>query len=335
MSRAMTVIAEIAQAHDGSLGTAHAYVDAVADAKADAIKFQCHIAAEESTPSEPWRIKFSPQDETRYEYWKRMEFSSSQWRELKSHCDERRLEFICSPFSVAAVELLEGIGVERWKVASGEVRNAELLGVILETGKPLLVSTGMSPWPEIDEIVDQMRSAKADFSLFQCTSQYPTPPEHVGLNVLGEMRERYGCPVGLSDHSGQIYAGLAAAALGAEFLELHTVFSRQCFGPDVSSSITLEELSQLVEGVRAISRMRANHVDKSVKADELSGMRKLFMRSVVTRSALPAGAVLGRGDLACKKPGTGIPGERLSAVVGRRLKVAVAADHVLMEDELE
>src|SRR5215467_12366476 len=103
------VVAEVAQSHDGSLGMAHAFIDAIADAGADAVKFQTHIAAEESTPGEPWRVKFSPQDETRYEYWRRMEFTKQQWLGLKEHADERGILFMSSPFSIAAVELLAEI----------------------------------------------------------------------------------------------------------------------------------------------------------------------------------------------------------------------------------
>src|SRR2546427_6005943 len=112
------VIAEVAQNHDGSLGAAHAYIDAVARAGADAVKFQTHIAAAESTAGEPWRVKFSRQDATRYDYWKRMEFTEEQWHGLKKHAEERGLLFLSSPFSVEAVELLERVGVPAWTAPS-------------------------------------------------------------------------------------------------------------------------------------------------------------------------------------------------------------------------
>ncbi len=123
----MYIIAEIAQAHDGSLGMVHAYIDAVAKTGCDAIKFQTHIAAAESSIQEPFRVKFSKQDKTRFEYWKRMEFTLEQWKEIKQHCDEVGLEFMSSPFSNAAVDLLEEVGVKRYKIGSGEVNNFVLL----------------------------------------------------------------------------------------------------------------------------------------------------------------------------------------------------------------
>src|SRR6185369_1654861 len=128
-----------------SLGTAHAFVDAIADAGADAVKFQTHIAAAESTPSEPFRVKFSRQDATRYDYWRRMEFSEDGWRGLAQHCADRGVLFISSPFSLEAVDLLERVGQPIWKVASGEVSNTRLLDRVLATGKPVLLSSGLSP----------------------------------------------------------------------------------------------------------------------------------------------------------------------------------------------
>ena len=113
------VIAEIGQAHDGSLGNAHAYIDAIANTGADAVKFQTHIASAESTKDEPWRVKFSLQDETRYDYWRRMEFSKEQWVGLKKHADDKGLLFLSSAFSIEAFELLQRVGVSAWKVASG------------------------------------------------------------------------------------------------------------------------------------------------------------------------------------------------------------------------
>ena len=329
------IIAEIAQAHDGSLGTAHAYIDAVANAGADAIKFQTHIAAAESTPGEPWRVKFSPQDETRYEYWQRMEFTETQWNGLKQHADERGLLFYSSPFSIEAVELLSRVGVAGWKVASGEVSNPQMFARMAATGLPILLSTGMSPWSEIDTMVGRIQDHKLPVTVFQCTSMYPTPPEKIGLNVIDEMRQRYPrAQIGLSDHSGQIFAGLAAAALGIDVLELHVTFSREAFGPDVPASVTLPELKQLVAGIRQIEAMLAHPVDKDAVADELAPMRQLFMKSVVPTQALPAGTILERHHLTVKKPGSGIPAEELDSLLGRRLAREVTPTELLAWSDL-
>ena len=327
------IIGEVAQAHDGSLGFAHAFIDSIANAGADAVKFQTHIATAESTPSEPWRIKFSQQDATRYEYWQRMEFTEDQWHGLKRHADERGLLFLSSPFSVEAVELLSRVGVAGWKIASGELNNKPLLDHIAATGLPIILSTGMSPLEEIDRAVEWIRAYKLPFAVLQCTTAYPCPPESIGLNMIAAFQEKYGCPAGLSDHSGTIYPGLAAAALGCDVLEVHVTFSRELFGPDVPASVTTQELKQLVEGIRFVERMVENPIQKDVIARQMEPLRNLFTKSVVARQSLPAGTVLRAEHLASKKPGTGIPASRLPDVVGATLRRDIEADDLLQEDD--
>lgn len=330
-SSGCVIIGEVAQAHDGSLGMAHAFIDAIAQAGADAVKFQTHIADAESTPHEPWRVKFSRQDETRFDYWKRMEFTEKQWLELKQHADERGLLFLSSPFSVEAVELLARIGVAAWKIASGEVGTTEMLEKMAASQLPILLSTGMSSLDEIDKAVEKV----SPLAVMQCASAYPCPPEKVGLNMISLFRERYGCAVGLSDHSGTIYPGLAAVTLGIEVLEVHVTFSREMFGPDVPASITTSELCQLVEGIRFIEKALSNPVDKDAVAEETAPLRKIFSKSVVARKDLSPGTVLRQEDLAVKKPGTGIPASRLREIVGSRLIRSLKADEMVLEKDVE
>jgi N-acetylneuraminate synthase len=329
------VIGEVALTHDGSLGLAHAFVDAIANAGADAVKFQTHIATAESTPSEPFRVKFSRQDNTRYDYWKRMEFTEEGWRGLADHARERGILFLSSPFSIQAVELLDRIGMPLWKIASGETSNAMLLDRILDTGKPVLLSTGMSPVEEIDAAVARVRARHVDVGVLQCTTAYPCPPEKIGLNLIPFYRERYRCWVGLSDHSATIYPGLAAATMGIDMLEVHVALSREMFGPDVIASVTTQELGQLVDGIRFIEKMKAHPLDKDASAQETAPLRKLFTRSLVASTNLPAGTVIAREHLAIKKPGTGLAPDRLDEIIGRRLKRPVVADQVLAADDIE
>lgn len=334
-ARRCFIIGEVAQAHDGSLGTAHAFIDAIAKAGADAVKFQTHIASAESTPAEPWRVRFSPQDATRYDYWRRMEFSEPQWAALRAHATERGLKFLSSPFSREAVDLLSRVGVHAWKIASGELATPDLFEGIAETGLPVYLSTGMSTLAEVDDAVARVKSRNLALTVMQCTSAYPCGPERVGLNLLEEYRRRYCTPVGLSDHSGTIFPGLAAATLGAAVLEVHVTLSREMFGPDVAASVTTTELRQLVDGVRFIETMMARPVDKDAMAGELGTVRALFTKSVVARADLPPGTVLQPTHLIAKKPGSGIPASRIGQLTGRRVKRHVAADALLSEDDLE
>ena len=329
------IIGEVAQAHDGSLGLAHAFVDAIANTGADAVKFQTHIAAAESTSAEPWRVRFSKQDDTRYAYWRRMEFTEEQWRGLKQHAEERGLLFLSSPFSDEAVDLLQRLGVRAWKVPSGDVGNRALLDRIIATRLPIILSSGMSPIEELDGAVGRIKAAGVPLTVLQCTSMYPCPPEKIGIDVMAVFRERYQCPVGLSDHSGTIFAGLAAATLGADTIETHVTLSREMFGPDQSSSITTAELRQLVDGVRFIERMRRGSSAKDDLSAETAPLRALFTRSLAPRVNLPSGTILKNEHLTLKKPGTGIPGERISELIGRRIRRPLRADELIQETDLE
>jgi N,N'-diacetyllegionaminate synthase len=328
------IVAEVAQAHDGSLGMAHAFIDAIAAAGAHAVKFQTHIAAAESTSDESWRVKFSRQDATRFEYWKRMEFSEEQWVGLKKHAEERKLKFLSSPFSIEAIELLTRVGVSAWKVASGEVSNTPMFERMIATKLPVILSTGMSSLEEIDAVVERVKEARLPLTVLQCTSAYPCPPEKIGLNLIPFFRDRYKCAVGLSDHSGTVYPGLAAATLGIDVLEVHVTLSREMFGPDVSVSITTAELRQLVEGIRFIETMNAHPLEKDALISELKPIRDLFTKSIVARCDLPAGTILEEEHLSVKKPGTGIPASRLNEVVGQTLRRSVIADQILQESDL-
>lgn len=320
-------IAEIGLAHDGSLGAAHAYVDAVANIGADAVKFQTHIAEEESTEREKFRVKVFPQDVTRFDYWNRTAFCKSQWIELADHARERGLFFLSSPFSNLAVDWLMECGVVAWKVASGEVRNRPMLEHMCATGLPLLISSGMSSWAELDEVVDFVQRKDAKLGVMQCTSAYPCPPASWGLNAVTEMRSRYGLPVGFSDHSGSLAPCIAATAIGASIIEFHIAFSCQQFGPDASASLDLESSSLLVPAVKATSEARNNPFDKDKNACAMRGMRETFMKSVVARKDLRPDHVLTIDDLAFKKPCVGISAWRYEQLIGQQLTIAVKKDH--------
>lgn len=322
------VIAEAGMSHDGSLGNAIRMAEVAAECGADAVKFQLHDAEAETTRDAPSPPYF--RHESRWEYFRRTAFTDEQWRTLKKACEAAGIEFLCSVFSVEAVERLERLGVARYKIGSGEVTNLELVRRVAATGKPVLLTSGMSSWAELDAAV---AAAGEDVTVLQCTSEYPTPPERVGLNVLRELRERYGRPVGLSDHTLGSYAAFAAVALGAVAVEKHFTLSRELYGADARFGLEPDELEDLVEGVREIETMLAHPVDKD-DLEPFEEMKRVFEKSVVTVADVPAGATIERTMLAAKKPGTGIPAARLDDVVGRTAARDLPADTVVTEDAL-
>jgi len=328
------LIAEIAQAHDGSLGILHSYIDAVAQTGVQAIKFQMHIAEAESSIYEPFRVQFSKEDATRFDYWKRMEFTLAQWQEIKAHCDAVGLDFICSPFSNMAVDWLETIGVKTYKVGSGEVNNFLLLEKIAQTGKPIIISSGMSNFEELDQTVTFLKSKNVDFSILQCTTAYPTKPEQYGFGVMQELKERYQVTVGFSDHSAKVSTGIAAVALGAEILEFHVVFHREMFGPDAIASLTVEETKQLAVAVNDIYLAQNSSLNKN-NNEAFKALKTIFEKSLAINKNLPAGHVLTFADLESKKPkGFGISATDFQQVIGRKLKVDKTQWDFLNEEDL-
>tara|TARA_R110002050_G_scaffold188521_3_gene322979 strand:+ start:504 stop:1526 length:1023 start_codon:yes stop_codon:yes gene_type:complete len=329
------IIAEIAQAHQGSFDRALAYIDAVSKTGVDAVKFQVHIAEAESSIHEPFRIKIAGGDKTRLDYWKRMEFSLDQWKAIKRRCEERGVEFMASPFSNAAVDLLEKLGVLRYKIGSGEVNNFLMLEKIAETKKPIILSSGMSSFNELDETVAFLKKRDCYFSILQCTTSYPTHPENYGLNVIGELKNRYHVPVGFSDHSGKIESCIAAVALGAEILEFHVVFDRNNdTGPDASSSLEMDEITQLVVSVKNISKAIHNPRDKT-DTSSFSELKSIFEKSLAVNKPLNKNHTLTFDDLESKKPkGFGINASDFEKVIGKKLSRNMEQWDFLTEGDL-
>jgi N,N'-diacetyllegionaminate synthase len=313
------MIAEIAQAHEGISGIAHSYIDALADTGIDAVKFQMHIAEAESSEYETFRVPLPYSTETRMEYWKRMEFTLEQWASLKTHCEDRKMDFLATPSCIQAVELLEKLGVNKYKIGSGDTSNLLLLNRIVQTGKEMIVSTGMSLQEELDLTCRFLKKRDVRFSLLQCTSSYPTHESQWGLNQIAELRTRYNVKTGFSDHSGDIYACLAAASKGAEILEFHATFDKRSYGPDSVSSLTIDRVKMLATGVRQIETAQKNSMYKT----EVSGLHDLtniFEKSLAINKDLPQGHVITFKDLESKKPkGMGIPVHLYEQVLGKRL----------------
>ena len=325
------LIAEIGSVHDGSFGNALKLIEAAAACGADAVKFQTHIAEAETLPDAPMPPYFK--GEPRIDYFRRTGFDPDQWKFLNAHCSEHNVAFLSSPFSIEAVELLEDVDVEAYKIPSGEVTNLPLLERVAQTGKPVLLSSGMSDWAELDAAVAALKPG-GPLTVLQCTSAYPCPAERVGLNILATLRDRYSIPVGFSDHTNGCAAAFAAAALGARVIEKHFTFSRLMYGSDAANAMEPEDFRQLADGLREIWAMTDNPVDK----DDLSPyreMKTIFEKSIVIGWPVAAGDILENADLAFKKPGDGISAARYREIIGRRVKFALPVNHKLTKDDLQ
>lgn len=325
------IIAEIGSVHDGSFGNACKLIEVAAAAGADTVKFQTHLPEAETLHDAPSPAYFK--GEPRFDYFRRTGFTLEQWRRLKAKCDEMSVTFLSSPFSIEAVDLLEEVGAAQYKIPSGEVTNIPLLERVVATRKPILLSSGMSDWAEIDRAVAVLR-AGGPLVVMQCTSAYPCPPDQVGLNVLSEMAGRYELPIGYSDHTEGAAAAMAAVALGAVVVEKHLTFSRLMYGSDAVNAMEPAAFTKYCADLRSVWCMLDNPVDKD-DLSPYSTMKLIFEKSIVAVRAMPSGTVIARSDLAFKKPGSGISAARYAEVVGRRLKRSVTSDHLFSEQDFE
>jgi N-acetylneuraminate synthase len=326
----LQVIAEIGSVHDGSFGNALRLIDTAAEVGASGVKLQAHISEAETLVGAPSPSYFSA--ESRFEYFARTAFTPEQWSQLRDRARSSALDFIVSPFSIEAVEMLETVGVDGYKVASGEVTNLPLLERLAETNQPVLLSSGMSQWAELDRAVKTLRTG-GQLHLLQCSSIYPCPPERVGLNVMTEMRTRYGLPVGLSDHTMTATAAICAVYLGASVIEKHLTLSRRMYGSDAKHSMEPDEFQLMALALREAMAMKEHPVDKDDLAP-YGDMKTIFEKSIVTARELSQGTTLEAADIAFKKPGDGIPAAKHREVLGKTLTKNLPRDHKLSEEDL-
>jgi N,N'-diacetyllegionaminate synthase len=301
------IIAEIAQGHDGSLGLAKSFASLAKEVGAEFVKFQTHFAFDETSEYDTWRVKFSEQDKSRFDYWQRIEFSDEDWINLAHHCEGLGIGFISSPFSIRAVNLLEKLDIPFYKIASGEVNNIPMLHAIRETGKDVLVSTGLSDHHEVKSLVDFFGSEKV--TLLHCISEYPTPPERTFLENINKLKEMYPkCKVGLSDHSGTVFPSIIAMHSQIDVLELHLTFDKKMFGPDVLSSLTPDQFANVVRARGFIHKMmNSSPTDMHAYQDGKSKMKQLFGHSAFAARAIQRGEIITTNDISMKKPGIGLP----------------------------
>ena len=332
-SKRTFIIAEIAQAHDGSLGYAHSFIDIAKKCNADAIKFQIHSAEHESTLNEKFRIKMSSQYKSRYDYWKRMEFTLNQWAELKKHCKENSIEFMVSVFSDYAIDIARKLGLNNVKVASGDFFNQVLINNICASFDNIVISTGMSLEREILLMNEKLKRKKKNFAFLHCISKYPSSLDTLCLDSIQRLKMKLKVPVGLSDHSGTVYPAIYAISQNANLVEVHLSMDKNQYGPDTSSSLTPKEL-ELVTSFRDKfsifeKKVSRDNIVKSIKHKDL------FTRSLALKSDRKKGHILKKSDLTLKKPGTGIPFEKIKNVIGKKLVKNVSKKKLIRYDDIK
>lgn len=312
------IIAEIGNTHEGSLGLAKQFIKAAAETGVDCVKLQTHIFEAESLGDAPNPPYFK--DETRKEYFERTSFSLDEHKILKCYAEELGCDFISSPFSIEAVELLEEVDIPYYKIPSGEVSNVPMLEAIGKTKKKVLLSSGMSGWDDLELAITTLKeSGCPEIVLLQCTSKYPCPPEYSGLNMMNEMASRFGLPIGYSDHTSGNAVSVAAVVKGAVLIEKHFTLSKKMYGSDAQFAAEPHEFKDLVDTIRDVDVALKSNITKEDVTSELGTMKATFEKSIVAANDLPIGHVIAFQDLRFKKPGNGIPAKDYKSLLGKKL----------------
>lgn len=324
------IVAEGCDNHLGDMKAAREMVRQAKLAGADAIKFQHHLADEEMLPDTPMSDNF---DQRLYEFLKKHALSLDQHRELKAYCGETGILYLCTPFSWKAAQEIETLGVAAYKIGSGEMTDIPTLLRIAAFQKPMIVSTGMATFEEIDRTYGALVATGVPLALMNCVSEYPPAYEDMNLGVIGRMIQRYDrAIIGHSDHTPDLYTCFAAVALGARIIEKHVILDKRQPGPDQSVSIDFRDLAQLVDGIRKVEAAMGEVKEVHGREEQI---RTWAFRSIVTTRALKAGEVIAQEAIWSKRPGTGIPSYRMDEVIGRRLGRDVDANTLLSWDDLE
>jgi N,N'-diacetyllegionaminate synthase len=331
------VIAEAGVNHNGDPDMARKLVDVAAAAGADAVKFQTFDPEKLVTASAPkaaYQQRNDGNTRSQREMLEALVLPRALHAELRTRAESKGMMFLSSPFDEDAADFLAALGVPALKIPSGELTNHLLLAHLAAKKLPLLMSTGMATLDEIAAALSALQVAGSrDVALFHCVSNYPCSPEEANLRAMATMRERFGLPVGWSDHTLGIDVSLAAVAMGAELLEKHFTLDRGLPGPDHKASLEPGELHALVRGVRNVEAARGSG-QKHPTASE-SAVALVARRSLHYRADRPAGHVLTRNDLQALRPGDGISPARVNELVGRVLTKAVNAGSRLTLADLE
>lgn len=322
------IIAEIGQSHLGSIKKAEQIIKKISKSGVEFIKFQTHISSEESTLNEPFRKKI-PKFKNRLEYWKKMEFTLDQWKKIKKICDKNNLTFLSSPFSIKAAEILKKLKVPAWKIGSGEFFSKSLIEKIISYKEPIILSTGLSTLSEISKEVKKLQYKKKPFILMQCTSLYPCKLEDIGINMINDFKKKFNCFVGYSDHSGTVFPSLLAIANKASLLEVHVGDKNDKENPDNLSSISFKQLNELVVARNAFHKILSNPKDKKKLSTKLKKLKKIFTKSCALKNPKKVGQILKKSDIIFKKPGTGIPENKSSLIIGKKFVKDVSNNQLL------
>lgn len=326
------IVAEAGVNHNADMRLAHQLIDAAVKADADAVKFQSFVSEELVTSKAEkakYQVETTGEPGSQYKMLKALELSADEQAELKRHCVEAGILYLCTPYENTSVDMLDRMNVAAFKIASTDTTNIPLLRYIAAKGRPVILSTGMSTLSDVEQAVGTLRAGGLDgkIVILHCTFQYPAPISEANLRAILTMQEAFSCPVGFSDHTPGILVSPWAVAIGACVIEKHFTLDRNMVGPDHRASLEPDELANLVRNVRNVESALGDGV-KQLTPSELMNKPKM-RKSLVARRSIRAGNRITSDDLTCKRPGFGLAPSWFDRVVGKRAAVDIPVDEVL------
>lgn len=331
------IIAEAGVNHNGDINLAREMVRVAAHAGADAVKFQTFKAEKLTTAQAPkasYQALTTGLSESQFEMLQKLELGADDFRILVEECRESGILFMSTPFDEESADFLDSLGMNAFKIGSGEVTNLPLLTHIALKGKPLILSTGMSYLNEVDVAVRRIRLAGNDhLALLHCTSNYPTDPAQVNLRAMYTLAQAFQVPVGFSDHTMGIEIALAAVAMGACIVEKHFTLDKSLPGPDQKISLEPSELEAFVTGIRKVESALGHGRKEPVESE--ADTAKVARRSIVARQDIPAGTPLTENDVVMMRPGTGLPSALLPYILNRVARRNIPAGTLISFEMVE
>lgn len=324
------IIAEGCDNHMGDMDVAKDMCLKSKLAGADCIKFQHHLPDEEMLKDVPMSSNF---DIPLYDFLKKYALTIDNHIELMDYCDDIGIQYLCTPFSLKAALELDEIGVCGFKIGSGEMTDIPSLTKIAELGKPMIISTGMCDLNEIKQTYDAILPINNKLAFTNCLSEYPPKYEDLNLNVIGRMKKMFPkAIIGHSDHTPDLYTSFAAVTLGATIIEKHVIIDKKISGPDQSVSIDFHDLYHLVDGIRKIEVSLGD--TKKVHENELT-IRQWAFRSIVSVKKIKKGEIITKDMIWSKRPGTGIPSNKMDQIIGKVAKRNIDENVLLKWDDFE
>jgi len=324
------IIAEVGVNHNGDIDLAKEMIDAAAESGASIVKFQSHIPDKEMLKDLHEHVDLLP---NLYELISNVTLSYDGMFLLKDHCDRRGVEFLSTPFSLDAVDELEKMGVNSYKIGSGETDNLLLLDRVCQTGKHIFISSGLSTWKEVQRSVNFIKDRGASFTLMQCTSSYPADPSSLNISVLTKYKNTFNCPIGISDHSEGILSALIAIALGVEVIEKHFTTDKNLPGTDQKSSINPDELKALSEQSRLVIDMIGNEEEEN-SDNAYPGVRDVFRHCLVANGKLNCGDKISIDNISTRRPAVGILASEYEGILGKNLNCDIEDGRPIFKENI-